>query len=151
MLLLQSSVDDLPIEPQPRRRGGIFWQPGYDGFTRIAYRDGRAIAGISGPWSDQYVLIWWQPAQPVQRVEVFDSLEDAIQAVAAGGRTAYKNLAGLLHALCHAPIALPRPAWLARVWHWQPRLFPRASQRPRAARRPREETDLRGLNLRAVR
>jgi hypothetical protein len=151
MLLVQSTIDDLSPEPRPRRRGGIFWQPRYEGFTRIAYRDGRAIAGISGPWSDQYVLIWWQPAQPVQRVEVFDSLEAATRAVATSGRTRYQGIGEMLQALCSEPIALPRPAWLARLRRWQPRLFSRRAKPPRAQHRPREATDLRGMNLRAVR
>jgi hypothetical protein len=157
MLVLSLPSPDPELPPQPRRpqraqrrRGGVVWQPHYAGFATIAYRDGRAIAGVSGPWSNQYVLIWWQPDQPVRGVEVFDSLDAAKAEVARAGAPA--RLVDLIDELCHEPIVLPRPAWFERLARWPARLFGRA-QRPARAQRRRtiEDTDLRGLNFRAVR
>ena len=79
-LSLPPSDHALPSEPRRRRGTAIVWRPHTEGFATIAYRDGRAIAGISGPWSNQYVLIWWQPAQPIHEVQVFDSLDEARRA-----------------------------------------------------------------------
>jgi hypothetical protein len=155
MLVLSLPTPDHELPPEPRRaaRGGVVWRPHYEGFTRIAYRDGHAIAGISGPWSSQYVLIWWQPSQPVRRVEVFDSLDDAMAAVARDG--AAENTArwsGVLDALCREPLVLPRPAWITGLARWAGRLFGHTPPHQRVQRRARrEETDLRGLNFRALR
>src|SRR5215469_12550599 len=81
LMPLASNDNDVPRDPR-RRRGGIVWQTQYEGFTTVAYQNGRAIAGISGPWSGQYVLIWWASSQSIRQVEVFDSIEDAKFAVA---------------------------------------------------------------------
>src|SRR5215475_1557127 len=98
VLPLPTNEDHRPRDPQ-RARGGIVWQPHYEGFATIAYRGGRAIAGISGPWSNQYVLIWWHPSQPIRSVEVFDSLEEAKQAVALGASAPPQPLRDLLAGL----------------------------------------------------
>lgn len=150
MLMLNFPNEDLPREPRRHRQGGIVWQPHYEGFTTIAYRDGRAIAGISGPWSNQYVLIWWQPSQPVSRVEVFDSLDDAKAAVASACGETTSRLGEMLKAICREPIPLPQPAWLARLASWRPHL-PRSAPARAARLRDDAVTDLRGLNFRAVR
>lgn len=154
VMSLPSHEPALPREPQRRRRGVIVWQPHYEGFATIAYRDGRAIAGISGPWSNQYVLIWWRPAQAIREVEVFDSLDEAKRAVARGeAGEVPRRLRDLIRAVCREPIAVPRPSWVARLHRWL-----RGTRRvsaPAGVRRVRrydsEETDLRGLNFRALR
>lgn len=149
MLMLNAPNDPLP-DQRRHRPGGVVWQPQYEGFTTIAYRDGHAVAGISGPWSNQYVLIWWQATQPVSRVELFDSLEDAKAAVARACGDANRGLGDRLKAICCEPIALPQPTWFVRLTGWRRR--PQRSASARSARlRDGEETDLRGLNFRAVR
>lgn len=153
MLLLAhpSSDRELPPEPRRRARGGIVWRAHTEGFATIAYRDGHAIAGISGPWSQQYVLIWWQPSQPIREVEVFDSLEAAMQAVVFGSGADGSHLDALLARL-RGESQPARSGWLDRVSGW----FARSSRRvgtSAAARRhvAGEDTDLRGLSFRAIR
>lgn len=154
VLTLPSSDHGTSPQPQPRRRGGIVWQPHYEGFTTIAYQSGKAIAGISGPWSNQYVLIWWDHAQPIRQVELFGSLEDAKQAVA---RRSVPNdgshLQGLL-AVLFRRAGKRKHSWLSRLRRAFG-LSMRAKGRARLAdprrRTGGEETDLRGLNFRAIR
>lgn len=160
MLLLAhpSSDNDLPREPRRRVRGGIVWRAHTEGFATIAYRDGRAIAGISGPWSQQYVLIWWQPSQPIREVEVFDSLDAAKQAVALGsGMAASSHLDALMATLRREYVAA-KPNWLRRIAQWLTRTRPAPKPaaagggRKISARRAADEiTDLRGLHFPAVR
>lgn len=157
VLSLPSTDHGTPRQPQRRRRGGIVWQPHYEGFTTIAYQNGKAIAGISGPWSGQYVLIWWEHAQPIREVELFDSLEEAKQAVAQRiAPDAGSHLQGLLGAL-RLQSSGERPSWLGRLRRWMftysPAVEGGAQTRlvDHRRRRDNEETDLRGLNLRAVR
>ena len=141
--LTLSANAEPPEEPRRGHRpGGVVWRPHYEGFTTIAYRDGHAIAGISGPWSDQYVLIWWKPKQPVRRVELFDSLEAAKAAVARHCGEGAGLLGGIVQALCREPIVLPQPAWLRRLR--------RRRGRSDVRRFERGDTDLRGLHFRAV-
>src|SRR5476651_421671 len=64
-----------------RSRNRIVWQSRYEGCVAVAYVNGRAIAGISGPWSDKYALTCWERPTPVGRLELFDSLDAAKQAV----------------------------------------------------------------------
>jgi len=157
VLPLPSSDQETPTQPKRHRRGGIVWQPHYEGFTTIAYQSGKAIAGISGPWSGQYVLIWWTHAQPIREVELFDSLDEAKQAVAQRlAPESGKNLQGLLGAL-RRQSSRERPSWLGRLRNWM-RTYSSDSERggqtrlvDHRRRRDNEETDLRGLNLRAVR
>ena len=152
VLSLPSFDNDLPREPQRRGRGAIVWQAHTEGFATIAYRDGRAIAGISGPWSQQYVLIWWQPTQPISEVQVFDSLEEAKQAVALGSAPRAPSHLDVLLARLRGERIAPRPCWLERVGAWLRHPFGNDSP-PAAARRAldAEEADLSGLNFRAVR
>jgi hypothetical protein len=160
MLLMTVPTSD-PNTPRPaprRRRGAVVWQPHYEGFASVAYQSGRAVAGISGPWSGQYMLIWWEQARPIRQLELFESLEEAKQAVAdALGRKAGSRLGELLGSLRRETIATTsRAGWLARLRQWLSRLAGR--QRSGALRvvdhrrrHDNEETDLRGLNIRAVR
>ena len=155
-LSLPPTDSDQPRDPR-RRSGTIVWRPHTEGFATIAYRDGRAIAGISGPWSNQYVLIWWQPAEPIRQVEVFDSLDEARRAVAGAASPRPTHLDVLLAKL-RRDYDLPRPSWLERLGA----ALRGAGRRPRRAGAPlqihrtrsywrNEETDLRGLHIRAVR
>jgi hypothetical protein len=155
-LSFPSTDPELPREPR-RRSGTIVWRPHTEGFATIAYRDGRAIAGISGPWSNQYVLIWWQPAEPIRQVEVFDSLEDARLAVARAGATRSTHLDVLLDKL-RREYELAKPSWLKRLGAALRRTGGRKRRlgAPLQIHRTRgywrdQETDLRGLHFRAER
>lgn len=55
----------------------VEWRSRYDGLVVIAHLDGKAAAGISGPWSGKYALTWWERPLPQRQLELFDSLEDA--------------------------------------------------------------------------
>lgn len=57
--------------------GIIQWRSRYDGLVVIAQLHDKAVAGISGPWSGQYALTWWDRPLPTRQLELFDSLEDA--------------------------------------------------------------------------
>jgi hypothetical protein len=57
----------------------VTWRSRYNGFVAIAYLDDKAIAGISGPWSERFALTWWD--RPLPALELFDSLEEARQKV----------------------------------------------------------------------
>jgi len=153
MLVLPIPATDhnSPRKPRRRLRSAIVWQPHYDGFTTIAYQSGKAIAGISGPWSGQYVLIWWEQAQPIHQVELFDSLDEAKFAVAQALSQA-NVLGDLLQGLRREPAARA-PGWLARVRRWltSPRGNKRTVLLDHRRRQRDEECDLSGLNLRAVR
>lgn len=159
MLALSIPPSDPLLPRDPRRRSGsIVWRPHTEGFATIAYRDGHAIAGISGPWSGQYVLIWWQPAQPIRQVEVFDSLDDARHAVDNAGAPRPTHLDALLDTL-RRDYESSKPTWLMRLGAALRRVGGRSARRagaPLPIHRTRsywraEETDLRGLHMRAVR
>jgi hypothetical protein len=152
VLVNPSSDHDLPREPQRRGRGTIVWQAHTEGFATIAYRDGRAIAGISGPWSQQYVLIWWQPTRPISEVQVFDSLDEAKRAVALGSTPQAPSHLDALLARLRSERVIPRPSWLARVGRWLRHPIGKTTRAARARRGfDAEETDLSGLNFRAMR
>jgi len=155
VLPLPSSDQETPTQPKRHRRGGIVWQPHYEGFTTIAYQSGKAIAGISGPWSGQYVLIWWTHAQPIREVELFDSLDEAKQAVAQRlAPESGKNLQGLLGAFRRPTTSERAFSWLTGLQRWVLAVSGRAGKTRLVDHRRRhagEETDLRGLNIRAVR
>ena len=58
-------------------RSRVVWQSRYEGCVAVAYVNGKAIAGISGPWSNKYALTWWGHPMPARQLELFDSLEAA--------------------------------------------------------------------------
>jgi hypothetical protein len=98
-----------------RRYRRIVWRQRYDGLVTVAYRSGHAIAGISGPWSDRYVLTWWAQQYSAGSLELFDSLEAAQTAVAqrvrenqSGNRV---DLQGVLQSIRESL----RPSWMARI------------------------------------
>ena len=56
----------------------IDWRQRYEGVLTVAYLDGKAVAGISGPWPvNQFALTWWDRPVPARQLELFDSLEAA--------------------------------------------------------------------------
>jgi hypothetical protein len=159
LALAHPSFDHYPTrEPQRRTRGAVVWQAHTEGFATTAYCDGQAIAGISGPWSNQYVLIWRQPSLPTRKLEVFDSLAEAKHAVALAVAPRAPTQLDTLLARLRRDYVVRRPSWLGRIGRTlqqfaQPREGAKAIMRGRARHvLPHgEETDLRGLNLRAVR
>jgi hypothetical protein len=98
-----------------RRYRRIVWRQRYDGLVTVAYRSGHAIAGISGPWSDRYVLTWWAQQYSAGSLEMFDTMEAAQLAVAqrvresqSAGRT---DLQGVLQSIRSSL----RPSWVSRL------------------------------------
>jgi hypothetical protein len=133
-----------------RRRGRIVWQQRYDGIASVAYQGGKAIAGISGPWSNHFVLTWWEPMLGGQ-LEIFDTLEAAKLEVEH--RTQSEGCGRRADAAC-----APRVSWLDRLRALLPqRHRERACSTAPAAIEQlrqqylRQDTDLSGLHLRACR
>jgi hypothetical protein len=60
----------------------VDWRQRYEGVLMVAYLDGKAVAGISGPWPvNQFALTWWDRPVPSRQLELFDSFEAAQQRV----------------------------------------------------------------------
>lgn len=60
----------------------IDWRQRYEGVLMVAYLDGKAVAGISGPWPvNQFALTWWDRPVPARQLELFDSFAAAQQRV----------------------------------------------------------------------
>jgi hypothetical protein len=56
----------------------IEWRQRYEGVLMVAYLDGKAVAGVSGPWPvNQFALTWWDRPMPARQLELFDSLAAA--------------------------------------------------------------------------
>lgn len=134
-------ANDAPLARTIRGGGRIVWQQHYEGVSHVAYRGGKAIAGVSGPWSDRYALIWWdRPLAPCP-LELFATLDEAMGAV--------ERYAG--ESMPEArPQAVPkrRGGWLRALWPWRHA----SSARLDRLRRQRDlDTDLSGLNFCASR
>src|SRR3954452_14138339 len=97
--------------PVVRPVSRIVWQERYEGIAIVAYRGGKAIAGISGPWSNRYVLTWWQP-NPEGQLEIFDTLQAARQAVESRCETQP------LRPIQIPAVRMPRPSFLSRLFAW---------------------------------
>jgi len=122
----------------------VIWQERYEGIAVVAYRGGKAIAGISGPWSNRYVLTWWQP-NPVGQLEIFDTLEAARAAVEARCQSMAPTRSVQIPAL-----RMPRPSWIARLFA-RPRHKTGASSLDLLRQRSqREPADLSGLSFSAI-
>jgi len=65
-----------PSAPVGNQRS-LQWQSRYDGLVAIATIDGKAVAGISGPWSGKYALTWWERPMPARELELHDTLGSA--------------------------------------------------------------------------
>ncbi|MHB8448222.1 MAG: hypothetical protein ACYC9P_09905 [Rudaea sp.] len=133
--------DAAPLARTVRGVGRIVWQQHYEGISHVAYRGGKAIAGVSGPWSDRYALIWWDRPLMSHPLELFATLEEATRAV--------EEFAGAA-----VPEACPRPApkplrrWWNSLW---PRRRPCGGQLALLRRQLDADMDLSGLNFCASR
>ena len=57
------------------------WRSRYDGLVMIAQIGGKAVAGISGPWSGKFALTWWDRPLPARQLELYESMDAAQQEV----------------------------------------------------------------------
>lgn len=77
MLIATDICHDVADSPRPAE-ALIEWRQRYDGVLMVAYLDGKAVAGISGPWPvNQFALTWWDRPVPARQLELFDSLAAA--------------------------------------------------------------------------
>ena len=119
----------------------IVWQERYEGIAVVAYQGGKAVAGISGPWSDRFALTWWQP-NPDGQFETFDTLDAAKLAVEARCQPVETT---------SVPRA-PRASLLQRLLAWlQPALVDADDVALLRQRAQRQHDDLSGLNFSATR
>ena len=133
----QQRTPHVAVRPASR----IVWQERYEGIAIVAYRGGKAIAGISGPWSNRYVLTWWQP-NPEGQLQIFDTLDAARQAVEARCQTT---------ASIQIPaVRMPRPSWLVRLFARPRRKQTARSLDARRQQAQREIPDLSGLSFSAT-
>lgn len=157
MLLTTLSDSDMtvPRNRDKRNRARIVWQQRYDGVATVAYHGGKALACVSGPWSDRYVLTWWECNDVAPQLELFDSLDAAKLAVEQCVHQERR---------IGDPLAGPSPArvsWMQRCFAALGKLFSRRRKRDGVwatrsvedLRRHRfgENTDLSGLHFRAFR
>ncbi len=156
-MLLANLAYDLDDAAQIRSactRGRIVWQERYNGIACVAYQNGQAIAGISGPWSDRYALIWWLPRYASPQLELFESLDAARLAVA---QSAQENRSGpqrLLSRLLRSSALPQRVSWLARALaalrrRWLTRNSPSRTAAHCRLRVAQEDTDLSGMHFSA--
>ncbi|HEX6834390.1 MAG TPA: hypothetical protein VF132_12715 [Rudaea sp.] len=151
MLLANIPIPET-LRSTTKKSGRIVWQERYEGVALVAYQNGRALACVSGPWSDRYVLTWWA-ADVAPQLELFDSIEAARLAVEQSVRNE-RQIGDPL-------AAAPRRSALSRWGEAFGRLFSRKRARDGAwqtrnveeLRRHHfgEETDLSGLHFRAFR
>ena len=121
----------------------VVWQERYEGIAIVAYRGGKAIAGISGPWSNRYVLTWWQP-NPAGQLEIFDTLDAAREAVET-------RCQALTPKSIQIPaVRMPRPSWVARLFARPRRNTGENSLDLLRQRSQREPADLSGLSFSAT-
>ena len=141
-----------------RRIRRIVWQSRYKGCAAVAYVDGKAIAGISGPWADKYALTWWGNLMPSRQLELFDSLDAAKHEVEQRTQWADSGrLVNLFRALHRNSASLARLSWLGHVRALLRRRTHGRSQfhSPQDAvlqlrqHRQREDTDLSGMYFHA--
>jgi hypothetical protein len=79
MLAIMDSFNELCSDPVPPAslEGSLEWRARYEGLVSVAYVAGKAVAGISGPWSGKFALTWWERPLPARQLELFDSMGDA--------------------------------------------------------------------------
>ena len=110
LLSLLPDFDQRSAHPVPARKTScIVWQERYEGIAVVAYLSGKAIAGISGPWSGHYALTWWVP-NPDAQLEIFETLEAAKEAVETRCQTLAQEPVNV------PAMRMPRPSWLARLF-----------------------------------
>ncbi|MEO7431849.1 MAG: hypothetical protein ABIR62_07460 [Dokdonella sp.] len=79
MLAIMDSFNELDADSaQPASlEGPLEWRVRYNGLLAVAYIGGKAVAGVSGPWSDKFALTWWERPLPSRQLELFDTMADA--------------------------------------------------------------------------
>ncbi|MGA9332820.1 MAG: hypothetical protein WBV39_00905 [Rudaea sp.] len=132
--------DTAPLARTSRESGRIIWQQRYEGIAHVAYQGGKAIAGVSGPWSDRYVLIWWDRPLAPDPLELFDSLDAAMRAVEQYAGSALRES-------CAMPAPKRRAGWPRAFWRRRSEI----GKLDELRRRYDADTDLRGLNFCASR
>ena len=160
MALIAENISRVPEDLGLPADDLIDWRQRYDGVLVVAYLDGKAVAGISGPWPvSQYALTWWDRPVPARQLELFDSMEAAQKRVEEWAwRMRTIGLIGRSPA--NDPIepeseaaATARPSWLSRIGGWfgakPARRIPRAEFE--ALRNPPLNEDaLRGVHFAAI-
>jgi hypothetical protein len=157
-MLLTNLTDTDPSTARPRNKrqiGRIVWQQRYEGVATVAYHGGKAVACISGPWSDRYVLTWWECDDAAPQLELFDSMDAAKLAVEQCVRQE-RQIGDPLSFSSRA-----RMHWLSRFFRSLGCFFSRRRKRDNVwqtrdvqeLRRHHfgEDTDLSGLHFRAFR
>ena len=91
------------------------WGSRYGGLVTIALLDGKAVAGISGPWSGKFALTWWERPLPARQLELFDTLEDAKHEVEAWATRMHNGLPAAAPAPAIKTIVAPVPATTAKI------------------------------------
>jgi len=162
MLLIAENMSREHHEPVASADDLIDWRQRYDGVLVVAYLDGKAVAGISGPWPvSQYALTWWDRPVPARQLELFDSMEAAQRRVEEWAwRMRTVGLIGRSPA--NDPIepenetaAVAPLSWLARIGGWftpkasRPRRLPRA-EFDNLRNPPLNEDALRGVHFAAI-
>lgn len=112
LLSLLPDFDQRSEHPTPRKTSSIVWQERYEGIAVVAYIGGKAIAGISGPWSSHFALTWWVP-NPDAQLEIFETLEAAKQAVEERCANPISSPVNI------QPLRMPRPSLWTRLFAWR--------------------------------
>jgi hypothetical protein len=137
--------DNAPLARTASRTSGrIVWQQHYEGISHVAYRCGKAIAGVSGPWSDRYVLIWWDErptgSHPLELFETMEAAKRAVEGRVGRAVPAFTAVSG-------DPRPSPPRGWWAGIWPQR-----RRGRALPLRRCPSDaEIDLSGLNFSATR
>ena len=131
-------------------RSRIIWQSRYEGCVAVAYVNGKAIAGISGPWSGKYALTCWERPMPAGRLELFDSLEAAKREVEdRTQRTGSGHLLTLLRTLQRNSASVARALLLHRNRDRPQRRSTQDMITQSRQLRLRQDTDLSGMYFHA--
>ena len=147
MSLIEASMTEICPDSPPL---SVEWQTRCDGVVAVAQVDGRSVAGISGPWSDQYALTWWERPLPQRQLELFPSLDEAKREVE---RWALRLRERGTRSEPPKDIAAPTVEAPAPHPSHAPSLFDRlreavgGDQRAPVTRRPAREVDLDGLHF----
>jgi len=158
--------DTLPVTTtESVNRRSLQWRSRYDGLVSVAYIDGKAVAGISGPWSGKYALTWWERPMPARELELHDSLGSAQREVEewalrmhSGGyslplpQAAAQTLPLSVQRQQAANAAASKAGLFERVRSLLPRLQPSSSEKIERLRlaSANAEPDLRGLHFAAT-
>jgi hypothetical protein len=130
--------------------GKVVWQSRYAGCVAVAYVSGKAIAGISGPWSGKYALTCWERPMPARRLELFDSLEAAKHEVEQRiNQTSSGHLMTLLRTLQRNSASVARALLLHRNRNRSLHRSPREVVMQSRQLRLRQDTDLSGMYFHA--